>query len=77
MVEPRRPSDVRRIVRRVKTDNAEAELREYDKLLAEDVDCDPGLELSSREREEKLKNCFLEYSSCVHRCLRPSFRSFC
>ena len=55
MVEPRRPSDFERIVRRAKTDTAEADLREYDKLLSGEADCDPGIELSSCERKEKLK----------------------
>jgi hypothetical protein len=55
MVQPRRPSDFRRIVRRVKTATAAAELKEYDKLLRGEADCDPGMELTSCERKEKSK----------------------
>jgi len=53
MVEPRKPKEIARIIKRAKTRSAAADLKEYDKLLTEDVDCDPSVELSLPERQEK------------------------
>jgi len=53
MVEPRKPKEIERIIKRAGTQSAAADLEEYDKLLTEDVDCDPSIELSLTERQEK------------------------
>jgi hypothetical protein len=54
MVEPLRPKEIRRIVRQARTKSADADLEEYDRLLTEEIDCDPSIELSPDERKEKL-----------------------
>jgi hypothetical protein len=53
MVVPRKPKDIQRILRRAKIESAEADLREYDRLLAEEIDHDPSIELSDAQKKEK------------------------
>jgi hypothetical protein len=53
MVEPRKLKDVRRIIRQAKTKTAEADLREYDGLLAERIDYDPSVEPTAAQRKAK------------------------
>jgi hypothetical protein len=59
MVEPLRPKDIQRIVRqaRTRTRSAEADLQadleEHDRLLTEEIDRDPSIELSPEEKKAK------------------------
>jgi hypothetical protein len=55
MVEPLKRKDIERIIRRAKSKSAEADLAEYDKLLTEEIECDPSIELTDAERKEKSK----------------------
>jgi hypothetical protein len=53
MAEPRKAKDIRRIIRRAKTETVEADLREFDRLLGERSDNDPSLELNAAQRKAK------------------------
>jgi hypothetical protein len=53
MVEPRKAKDVRRIVRRAKTKEIEADLREFDRLIGERMDHDPSLDVDAVRRSAK------------------------
>jgi hypothetical protein len=53
MVEPRKPKDIRRLLRRAKTKTVEADLKEYDRLLGERIDYDPSVELNAAQRKAK------------------------
>jgi hypothetical protein len=53
MAEPRKDKDVRRIIRRAKTETVEADLREYDRLIGEEIDYDPSIKLNADQRKAK------------------------
>jgi hypothetical protein len=53
MVEPRKSKDIQRIIRRAKTKAAEADLREYDRLLGERIDYDPTVEPNDVQRKAR------------------------
>jgi len=53
MAEPRKAKDVRRIIRRAKTKEIEADLREFDRLIGERMDHDPSLDVNAAQRNAK------------------------
>jgi hypothetical protein len=54
MVEPRKPNDIQRIIKQAKSETGEADLREYDRLLAERINYDPSLETTGSQQKAKL-----------------------
>jgi hypothetical protein len=53
MVTPRKPKDIQRIIKRAKYPSAEADLKEFDRLLAAETFLDPSVKLSAAQRKEK------------------------
>jgi hypothetical protein len=53
MVTPRKPKDIQRIIKRAKYPSAEADLKEFDRLLAAETFLDPSVEPSPVQRREK------------------------
>jgi hypothetical protein len=53
MVEPRKPKDVQRIIKQAGFASAEADLKEFDRLLSDQASFDPSVELSDIERKKK------------------------
>jgi hypothetical protein len=51
MVQPRDPRDFQRIVKAAKSKTAEADLREYDRLLAARIEHDPSVEPTNAQRK--------------------------
>jgi hypothetical protein len=52
-MEPRKPKDVRRIIRRAGYPSAAADLKEFDNLLSQEMCVDPSLKLSSLQKKQK------------------------
>jgi hypothetical protein len=53
MVEPRKPKDIKRIIKQANYASAEADLREFDKLLSEETCVDPSLKLSRHQKRAR------------------------
>ena len=54
MVTPRKLKDIQRIIKRAKYPSAEADLKEFDRLLAAETFLDPSVKPSPFQRKEKL-----------------------
>jgi len=54
MVVPRKPKHVQRIIRRAKTESANADLEEYDRLMSEEMCLDPSVKPSGAQKKKKL-----------------------